>query len=38
MVVMAGTHAENPKELDRIENSSSEANKATDTETQDKVN
>jgi hypothetical protein len=37
MVVMAGTHTKNLKELDHTENSSSEANKATETETQDKV-
>jgi hypothetical protein len=38
MVVMASTHGENLEELDSIENSSSEANRATDTETsKDKV-
>lgn len=33
MVAMAGTHAENLEELDRIESSSSEAKRAADTET-----
>jgi hypothetical protein len=39
MVVMASSHTENHEELSCIENSSSGANKAADTETsKDKVN